>query len=271
MHIEELNSFLHINEEIPQLSSFILAHIGPFSVANTTTTILFITILFIVISFFVHYFKLRPSKIQHIFEMIYQTIEGFVAQLVGSKEKGEAVTPYVGAIMVYLLIANLLPMLPVISDIYITGSNGEHIQLFRGATTDFNTTFGLSLAVIIFMQFFGIKEQGFFNYISHFLQFKHVYRGFKKNKKEGFISVIGFFVGLIEIISEIAKTISLSLRLFGNMFAHEVLTIILLSAFAYFVPALWMGMGVLVGVVQAIVFASLVGVYYSLAIKKEEH
>lgn len=271
MEIEKLNSFLHVNEEIPQISSFVFAKVGPFSIANTTTTIFLITLLFIVISFFVHRFKLKPSRVQHVFEMLYETIENFVAQLVGSKERGQAVTPYVGAIMVYLLIANLLPMFPFISSFYIHTPSGEEFPLFRGATTDFNTTFGLSLAIVIFMQFFGVKEQGFFNYISHFLQFKHVYRGFKKGMGEGFISIIGFFVGLIEIVSELAKIISLSLRLFGNMFAHEVLTIILLSAFAYFVPALWMGMGVLVGVVQAIVFASLVGVYYSMATKKEEH
>lgn len=271
MEIEKLSSFLHVNEDIPQISSFIFAKVGPFSIANTTTTIFLIMLIFIAVSFFVQRFKLRPSKTQHIFEMLYETIASFVAQLVGSKEKGEAVTPYVGAIMVYLLIANLLPMFPFISSFYIYIPSGEEFPLFRGATTDFNTTFGLALAIVISMQFFGVKEQGFFNYISHFLQFKNVYSGFKKGMGPGFISIISFFVGLIEIISEIAKTISLSLRLFGNMFAHEVLTIVLLSAFAYVVPALWMGMGVLVGVVQAIVFASLVGVYYAMAVKKEEH
>jgi F-type H+-transporting ATPase subunit a len=76
---------------------------------------------------------------------------------------------------------------------------------------------------------------------------------------------------LIEIISEAAKMLSLSLRLFGNMFAHEVLTVVLLGIFAIGLPSLWMSMGVLVGVVQSVVFAALVTVYYSLVLKKEEH
>ena len=78
-------------------------------------------------------------------------------------------------------------------------------------------------------------------------------------------------MGLIEVIGEVAKIISLSLRLFGNMFAHEVLTIILLGAFSVGVPAIWMGMGILVGVVQAVVFTALITVYYSLTIRTKAH
>ena len=85
------------------------------------------------------------------------------------------------------------------------------------------------------------------------------------------LGIIHFFVGLIEVIGEVAKVISLSLRLFGNMFAHEVLMIILLGAFSIGVPALWMGMGILVGVVQAVVFTALITVYYSLLVREEAH
>jgi F-type H+-transporting ATPase subunit a len=119
------------------------------------------------------------------------------------------------------------------------------------------------------MQIVGMKEQGVFGYLSHFIQIKQVVKGFRKSIGEGAVAIIGFLVGLIEIISELAKMLSLSLRLFGNLFAHEVLTVILLGAFAFGVPALWMGMGVLVGVVQSIVFTALVTVYYSLVLKKE--
>jgi F-type H+-transporting ATPase subunit a len=115
-----------------------------------------------------------------------------------------------------------------------------------------------------------MREQGVFGYLSHFIQIKQVYKGFRKSFGEGMVSIIGFFVGLIEIISELAKVLSLSLRLFGNLFAHEVLTVILLGAFAVGVPAIWMGMGILVGVVQSIVFVALVTVYYSLVLKKDD-
>ncbi len=144
------------------------------------------------------------------------------------------------------------------------------MQLLRGATTDFNTTFGLALAVVLTIQIVGMREQGVFGYLSHFIQIKQLLRGFRKGVGEGMIALIGFFVGLVEIISEFAKMLSLSLRLFGNLFAHEVLTVILLGAFAFGLPAIWMGMGFLVGAVQSIVFVALVTVYYSLVLKKDK-
>jgi F-type H+-transporting ATPase subunit a len=199
--------------------------------------------------------------------MLYEAITHFIASIVG-EDRAKNLVPFVGALMVYLLIANLLPMLPGISGVNVL-IDGEHTPLFRGATTDFNTTFGLALAIVATMQVVGMKEQGIFGYLSHFIQIKQVIKGFKKGFGEGMVAVIGFLVGLIEIISELAKTLSLSLRLFGNLFAHEVLTVILLGAFAYGVPAIWMGMGVLVGIVQSIVFTALVSVYYSLVLKKE--
>jgi F-type H+-transporting ATPase subunit a len=84
------------------------------------------------------------------------------------------------------------------------------------------------------------------------------------------LAVVEFFVGLIEIIGELAKVISLSLRLFGNMFAHEVLMIILLGSLSVGIPAVWMGMGILVGIVQAIVFMALITVYYSLLVMTDK-
>jgi F-type H+-transporting ATPase subunit a len=230
---------------------------------------LLITVLFVFLIIKVSKSRLIPSKFQTALEMFYEMVAGFITSIVGSKERAKVIVPYVGALMTYLLVANLLPLVPGVSGFYVTDAEGAHISLFRGATTDFNTTFGLALAVVVIMQVVGMKEQGVFGYLSHFIQIKQVVRGFRKGISEGMVSIIGFFVGLIEIISELAKVLSLSLRLFGNLFAHEVLMVILLGAFAVGVPAIWMGMGMLVGVVQSIVFVALVTVYYSLVLKKE--
>lgn len=264
------STILHVYEEIPTIASPILGNIGIISIATSTITVMFITLLFVALSIKVSRSKMIPGKFQHILEMFYELVSSFITSIVGTKEKAEKIIPYVGAIMTYLLVANLLPMFPGIGGFTIL-INGEHISLFRGATTDFNTTFGLALAVVVTMQIVGIKEQGALGYLSHFIQVKQVVKGFRKSIGEGAVSLVGFFVGLIEIISEFAKILSLSLRLFGNMFAHEVLTVILLGAFSVAVPAIWMGMGLLVGVVQSIVFIALTTVYYSLVLKKEGH
>lgn len=262
------STILHVNEEIPSIVAPTLGNVGPLTIATSTVTVMFITILIVALCMSVSKAKLIPSKFQHILEIFYEMVSSFITSIVGDKERAKKVVPYVGALMVYLIIANLLPMIPFFNSLYIE-VGGAEVPLFRGATTDFNTTFGLALAVVMSMQIIGMREQGVFGYLSHFIQIKQVYRGFKKGFGEGMTSIIGFFVGLIEIISELAKVLSLSLRLFGNMFAHEVLTVILLGAFSVAVPAIWMGMGLLVGVVQSIVFVALVTVYYSLVLKKE--
>ena len=261
-------SFFQVHEEIPSISAPTLGSVGPFTFATSSVTILLITILLVGLCMAVAKSKLIPGKFQSLMEILYEKIADFITSIVGTKEKAKIVIPYVGSLMVYLLVANLLPMMPGISGFSVI-IDGEHIPLFRGATTDFNTTFGLALAVVVTMQIVGMKEQGVMGYLSHFIQIKQVIRGFRKSVGEGSVAIIGFLVGLIEIISELAKMLSLSLRLFGNLFAHEVLTVILLGAFAFGVPAIWMGMGVLVGIVQSIVFVALVTVYYSLVLKKE--
>jgi F-type H+-transporting ATPase subunit a len=262
-------NFFRVEEPIPTIAAPTLGDIGPLTIATSSITVLLITILVIALCVAVSKAKIIPGKFQHLMEMLYEQIAGFITSIVGTKEKAHAVIPYVGSLMLYLLIANLLPMMPGVSGFSLT-IDGEHVPLFRGATTDFNTTFGLALAVIVTMQVVGMRQQGVFGYLSHFVQIKQVIRGFRKSFGEGMVAVIGFFVGLIEIIAEFAKMLSLSLRLFGNLFAHEVLTVILLGAFAFGVPAIWMGMGFLVGVVQSIVFVALVTVYYSLVLKKDK-
>ncbi len=264
----EQSSFFRIEEPIPTINAPILGDIGIFSVATTTLTTVFITFLVVMLIIKSSRAKLVPSGSQHLMEIFYELIAKFITQIVGTHEKAKKIIPYVGALMVYLIIANLLPLIPGLNSLHLT-IGGEHVLLFRGATTDFNTTFGLAVAVVVMMQIVGMREQGVFGYLSHFIQIKQVIKGFRHGIGSGMSALISFMVGLIEIISEFAKMLSLSLRLFGNMFAHEVLTVILLGAFAFGVPAIWMGMGLLVGVVQSVVFVALVTVYYSLVLKKE--
>ena len=267
-HAVKSSSILHVHEEIPTIAAPVLGNVGPLTIATSSVTILFITVLVIALCVGISRFRLLPTKFQSLMEVLYEMITAFVTSIIGDKERAKRAVPYVGSLMIYLLIANLLPMMPGISGFSVL-VNGEHVPFLRGATTDFNTTFGLALAVVVTMQVMGMREQGVFGYLSHFIQIKQVILGFKKSIGDGMVAIIGFLVGLIEIISELAKTLSLSLRLFGNMFAHEVLTVILLGAFSVAVPALWMGVGVLVGIVQSVVFVALATVYYSLVLKKE--
>ena len=88
---------------------------------------------------------------------------------------------------------------------------------------------------------------------------------------EGFIAFIEFLIGLLDIFAELAKVVSLSFRLFGNMFAGEVLAVLILGSLAYLLPALWLSMSILFAAVQAIVFGALAAVYYTLSLKPEDN
>lgn len=258
------SSFFQIKQHVPDIEAHTLFSVGSFPVKDSSVMIAFLTLLFVILALVVRRFKMVPrSTAQGFFEYIYEMTFNLIEGIVGSKTRAEKVFPTIGAIMLYILVANLVPMFPGIGAFMF----GEY-HLFRPATADFNTTFGLALAVVLTTQLIGIKEWGFFKFISRYFPIQDVYHGFKKGIGAGFESLIHLFVGVLELVGEVAKSISLSMRLFGNIFAHEVLTIVILGAFAYILPAIWMGFGLLVGVVQAMVFGILTAIYYSMVIKE---
>src|SRR6185295_2987516 len=111
----------------------------------------------------------------------------------------------------------------------------------------------------------GINTMGFFKYANKFIKIGDLVKAFKKPGIGIMVAFIEFGVGLIEIFSEVAKIVSLSLRLFGNVFAGEVLLTVLASLIAVFVPLPFMFLEILVGLIQATVFAMLTLVYLTMA------
>ncbi len=259
---ENILELLQIKEKIPSIHPHELFHIGFLSFSSSTMMAILGVILFSILAIRISSFKLLPNKFQIIVEDIVTFVYNFVVQIIGDESRARKIMPFVGAVFMFILFANLISLIPLISSITLNGH-----EVFTASTADFNTTFALALASVVIINLNSIFENGLFSHLGHFIQIKPIITGFKKSIGDGFLAIVNFFVGLIEIIGEIAKIISLSLRLFGNMFAHEVLSIILLGAFSIGVPAIWMGMGILVGVVQAVVFTALITVYYSLTIK----
>lgn len=140
---------------------------------------------------------------------------------------------------------------------------------YRGASTDLNLTIGLALISVFAIQFFGVKAQGL-NYFQKFINLNALGNAGKKP-----LGVIDFGVGLIEIISEIGKIISLAFRLFGNMFAGGILLIVMSFLVAAIVPMVFYGLEVIITTIQALVFAVLTLVFVSQAMEghhgDEEH
>ena len=255
-----------IERDITPLTPDAVFYVGNFPIANSTLMSFAIAILLVLFAIFVvRKFKVRANKTQTVVEMCYEAVVGLIDQITDSRKHSEKIFPIVGAMLVYLTIANLITLIPGIEQITYNG-----VSIFRSPTADFNTTFGLALGAVIAINFVSIAEYGVLGHLGKFFKVKEVYQGFRKGISDGFVSLIDFFVGLLDIIGEIAKVVSLALRLFGNMYAGSVLMIILFGAFALIVPSLWLAMNLFVGVLQAMVFAALVAAYYMLAVKPED-
>jgi F-type H+-transporting ATPase subunit a len=140
------------------------------------------------------------------------------------------------------------------------------VPIFRAPSSDLNLTFALALVTMILVQVFGVWERGI-AYFGNFIRFDSF------AKKGILMGLIDVFVGLLEGVSEIAKIISFSFRLFGNIFAGEVVLIVISSLVSLFLVLIFFGLEIFVGFIQAFVFFILALVFFSIATQHhgEEH
>jgi len=151
----------------------------------------------------------------------------------------------------YLIVANWLGLLPGFSTILYHGQ-----PLFRGMNSDLNMTLSLAIISAVLTHFFAIKYLGIKDYLKRWVSLNPIF----------------LFVGLLEIVSEFTKIISLSFRLFGNIFAGEVVLTTISAIFAFIVPLPFYFLEIIVGFVQAAVFMMLSLVFMSILSEKHgEH
>lgn len=211
-----------------------------------------------------------PKGLVNFFESILEFMFQYLDQVTGDRKKSLKFLPIVGTLFLFILVSNWIGLFPGIGSIgvyQVHNNSVELIPLLRPANTDLNMTLAMGVFVILTVQVLGIAAIGFFKYANKFIKLGDLYTAFKSLKPVNIlVAIIEFFVGLIEIISSIiAPMLSLSLRLFGNIFAGEVLMTVLAGLIPYFVPLPFMALEMLVGIVQATVFAMLALVYLSIA------
>lgn len=219
---------------------------------------------------------LVPRGVQNLAEAVLEGMLSFMDQVTHDRARSRRFLPIVGALFPFILFSNWFGLLPGVGTIGIWGmEHGEKalIPLFRPATSDLNMTAAMSIAAVILSHVIGVMTIGFFKYWNKFIQLGTFWKAVSKIGKLPigeyvigvFTALIGLMVGVIELMSEAAKMVSLALRLFGNIFAGEVLIHVLSSLFAFGLPLPFMFLEIIVGVVQALVFSMLVLVYLTLA------
>lgn len=254
---------------IPPLAAESLFHIGSLPVTNAMINAWIALAFFVGIAGTLRARITRiPRGLQNVAEWLLEKLLEFFDQVTHERAKSERFLPFVGTLFFFILFSNWIGILPGIGSIGMwlrVHGEIELVPLFRPANSDLNMTLAIGVLSVTLSHVFGIVTIGFFKHVGKFIQLGHIFHSIKKGPVAIFTAVIEFFVGILEIISEIAKMVSLSLRLFGNIFAGEVLLTVMAGLIAVLVPVPFMALELIVGLIQAMVFAMLTLVYLTVA------
>ena len=247
---------LHIS-----LTAETLGHIGPFPITNTLIMSLVSVIVLIVVALMIsRRVRLVPRGLQNVAEFIMEAALNLMDTITGDRQQSLRFFPLVFTFFIFILISNWFGILPGVGSIMVTTlEHGEKVAvpLLRSTNADLNVTVALSLISFFAVEFFGIVTISLFKYLKKFFNIS-------KNP-------IFTFVGFIEFISEISRIISLSFRLFGNIFAGEVLLIVISFLMPFVLPLPFMFIELFVGLIQAFIFAILTLVFLKVATTEMEH
>ncbi|PLX92576.1 MAG: ATP synthase F0 subunit A [Desulfuromonas sp.] len=195
----------------------------------------FVMVVLIVLAFLAtRSLKTVPAGMQNLMEVVVGGIENLIDETMGPK--GKAYFPLIATFALFILVSNLIALIPG----------------FYPPTANLNTNFALALTVFAMTHIVGVKEHGI-SYLKHFM---------------GPMLVLAPLIFIIEIIGHIARPLSLSLRLFGNMYGHEIVLMIFVGLVPFLLPVPMMLMGVLVAFIQTFVFSLLAMIYIAGAIEE---
>jgi F-type H+-transporting ATPase subunit a len=200
---------------------------------------------------------LVPGKPQAIVEITLDWIYG-LGEGLSDPVRAKRFFGIVATFFIFILFANYLGLIPGVGTIgfyEIHEAKEVWVPLIRPMNTDLNATLAMALISVVMTHYYAISILGFGAYLGKFISFNPVF----------------LFVGFLEIVAEFTKIVSLSFRLFGNIFAGEALLVTISSLFAFILPLPFMALELLVGFVQAMIFMMLTLVFMIILSEKAAH
>ena len=201
----------------------------------------------------------RPSGLQNAIELLVQGLADFVESIGG--KPALKYLPLFGTLFLFLVFSNWLSVVPLVGQ----------VEWLHSPTADYHTNFGLAVTVFYLYQLEGFRKHGA-RYVTRWFNFS----GFTQPGglvMKGFLGVVFVLVGLIELFSELFRMLTLTLRLWGNVLGGEIMLVVMSALL--FLPGLaliFVGLEVFIGLVQGLIFALLVLIYFILAVEShEEH
>ncbi len=244
------------------LKPYVLGTIGGIPLTNTLLTSWVVMALLIGWACWV---RLRLRKVpssasQVLAESLLGSVFSFIAETLESRRLARQLFPIVVTLFLYITLANLIGLLPGVGTIGLwQEAHGERslVPFLYPVNTDLNVPLALALIAFVVIEYFGLRTLGL-RYLTKFVNLR---------------SVLGFVVGIIEFVSEVARIVSFTFRLFGNIFSGKVLLLVLMALVPLFVPAPMMGFEAFVGIIQGAIFALLTLFFTKIAVTDhaEEH
>jgi F-type H+-transporting ATPase subunit a len=226
-------------------------------ITNTLITVWVVMAIMLVAAYFIgKSLKVTPGKVQSAVEMFFEYLFHMIEQTLGSRALAMRYFPLIATIFIFILVSNMFDFLPVFGTLGFHGGH-EFVPLFHPVNADLNTTLALAIISFFVIEVSGIATLGVLKYGSKFVNFSG--------------GAMGFAVGLLELIGNLARLISFSFRLFGAIFAGEVLLLVVGSFVPYLVPVPLMAFEAFIGLLQAAVFAILTMAFIKLAITEHGH
>jgi len=231
--------------EAPSLQAEYLFSLGPIPVTNTILTAWIVTIIIVVFSYFVtRRMKEQPTGWQNVLELIVELWTGVADQAMGPR-RARRFMPLIATAFLFILVSNWFGSLPI-GYVSVVNSEGETVPILRSANSDLNVTAAMAITMIVLAEFFELRSLGGFGYLK------------------------GLFIpNPMRWLEIFTRPLSLAFRLFGNVFAGEVLLVTMLAVAPY-VMFVFIGLELFVGLIQALIFSMLSLVFLSIATVHEE-
>ena len=219
------------------------------SITSTIVTMWIVSAVVIVMLYLLSRGRaMLPGKAQNVVEYVYELIEGFGTSIGGAEAR-----PFIGvfvAFFLYILFSNWSGLIPPIGK----------VEELRGPTSDVNITIGLAVVAFAYFEYQGFRALGIRGYLSQFFPLGEFRNGIGAG-------IIAMFVGLIELLLEFVKPVTLSMRLFGNIYGGEVALGVLTALTIAIIPMAMIALELLLNLAQALIFSTLTLMFAIIAVE----